>query len=81
MSYLGNVIIFPTMLIATSYGVCNIFARLGAIFAPYIAELEPKVISKWVFTAMMLVSAVTILGLRVPKDGRKVAEERYERVR
>lgn len=34
MAYLGNVNVFPTSLVATSFGVCNIFARLGTQFAP-----------------------------------------------
>lgn len=66
MSYVSNVLIFPTLLLATSYGTCNIFARLGTIFAPYVAELEPKVISKWVFTAMMILSIAVVFCLRVP---------------
>ena len=43
--YLGNIMIFPTSLVATSFGICNIFARLGTIFAPFVAELKPETIS------------------------------------
>ena len=67
MAYLGNILIFPTTLVATSFGVCNIFARLGTIFAPFVAELKPETISQWVFTVLMLFSMVTVLGLRIKK--------------
>lgn len=64
MAYLGNVRIFPTSLVATSFGMCNIFARFGTQFAPFVAELQPESISKWVFTTMMLVSMVVVIGLK-----------------
>lgn len=64
MSYLGNVKVFPTSLVATSFGLCNIIARFGTQFAPFIAELKPESISKWVFTIMMLASAVIVQGLK-----------------
>lgn len=70
MAYLGNVRIFPTSLVATSFGVCNIFARFGTQFAPFIAELQPETISKWVFTIMMLVTAAIVLGLNANAKNR-----------
>merc|ERR1712078_245419 len=63
MAYLGNVKVFPTSLVATSFGVCNIVARFGTQFAPQVAEMDP-IISKWVFTILVLATAVISIGLK-----------------
>jgi len=38
-AYIGNTYLFPVSLVATSYSVCNFFARMASIFAPFVAEL------------------------------------------
>ncbi|CDW91268.1 organic cation [Stylonychia lemnae] len=35
-----NIVIFPADFRSTSFGICNIFARMAAILAPLVAELE-----------------------------------------
>ena len=39
--YLGNNLLFPISIKATSYGICNFVARLFTIGAPFFAELKP----------------------------------------
>jgi hypothetical protein len=41
LSYCSTVYVFPTLFCATALGMCNFFARLLTIFAPFIAEYEP----------------------------------------
>ena len=40
LCYFGNSHIFPPIFCGTAFGICNIFAKLGTIFAPLIAEIE-----------------------------------------
>ena len=58
MAYVGNQYLFPIALVATSFSIGNFFARIATIFAPYIAELKPDSISKWVFIAVCSVAFV-----------------------
>lgn len=39
VAYYANVCIFPVRIVASSYGLCNIVARICTVFAPYVAEL------------------------------------------
>ena len=41
IAYIGNILLFPVTIVASTYGVCGIFARVSTIFAPFIAELKP----------------------------------------
>lgn len=59
LAYLGNMMLFPTSLLATSYGICNLFARGGTIFAPFVAELKPESIAQVVFMAVIGLSLMT----------------------
>lgn len=36
--YLGNAVLFPGSILATSYGICNFLAKVFTIGAPFIAE-------------------------------------------
>ena len=49
--------------VATSFGVCNVFGRIAGIFAPYVAELKPESISKYVFISMVSVAMVFVFLL------------------
>ena len=35
-----NIVVFPADFRSTSFGICNIFARMAAILAPLVAELD-----------------------------------------
>lgn len=37
--YLANAMMFPSILVASSFGICNIFARCATIIAPEMAEV------------------------------------------
>lgn len=41
--YISMVDIFPTLFLATAFGMCNFLARVLTIVAPQVAELEPPV--------------------------------------
>ena len=45
LAYLGNQLLFPVSMIATSYGVCNAFSRIFTALAPSIAEIKPAYVS------------------------------------
>lgn len=40
VSTILNITVFPSDFRSTSFGICNLFARLSAILAPLIAELK-----------------------------------------
>ena len=64
IAYAGNVLFFPTSMVATSFGVCNFFSRGATIFSPYLAELKPISISQWVFAAVCAISIVASILLK-----------------
>ena len=41
--YMSGVLLFPTVLKTSSMGFCNVFARIGGIIAPFVAELEQPI--------------------------------------
>ena len=43
--FIGTYYLFPTSIVATAFGICNIFARVATIFSPYVAEIKPDSIS------------------------------------
>ena len=70
ISYIGNTHLFPIVVVATSYGTCNIFARGSSILAPYIAEMKPDSISQWCFSILMIVGLVVTSIIRDPKEAQ-----------
>jgi len=45
VSYLANYNLFPVSILATTSGICNVFAKFVTIVAPYTAELKPESVS------------------------------------
>ena len=74
IGYVGNTHLFPISMVATSYGVCNIFARGASILAPLVAELKPESISKWSFSVLMMASLAVTTVIRDPKRQGKVRQ-------
>lgn len=37
-AYMGPILLFPTTIVSTGIGVCNVLARASAMFAPIVAE-------------------------------------------
>ena len=63
MAFAGNLLLFPVSVVITTYGVCNLFARLATILAPYVAELDPRV-SEWTFVAVATIALVSTFFLK-----------------
>ena len=64
--YLGTPMLFPTILVGTAFGICNVVARFTTILSPLIAEVSPP----WpmlIFAALSAVSGVLSLTLRSVK--------------
>jgi hypothetical protein len=62
-AYLINAELFPTILLATAYGCCNIFGRLIAIASPIVANFEyPNPLLTLIILA--IVSAIHALLLK-----------------
>ena len=68
MAYLGNQKLFPTLIVTTSFGVCNIFARVSTIFATYLAEIKPETISEWVYCFITLFAFFVSFMIKEPKE-------------
>lgn len=60
--------LFPTALLASSYGICNLFARSGTIFAPFVAELKPDTIAQLVFMGIIGLSLMSSQMIRTPQS-------------
>lgn len=60
--------LFPISIVATSYGICNVFSRVLTIAAPSVAEIKPESISEWIFVVVCGLSFLASLNLRAPDD-------------
>jgi len=67
VAYLINAQLFPTVLLATAYGVCNILGRSISIFSPIVAKL-PHPIPLVALALFAGVSGFLSLGLIKRKD-------------
>ena len=67
LAYLANSMLFPTVIVSTSFGVCNVFSRIATIFAPYVAELDPPTISYWVFCSIVLVALIASITIKIER--------------
>ena len=43
MAYLAIVLLYPTVLVSTAMGVCNLLARISTISAPLVAEVRAPI--------------------------------------
>lgn len=78
LAYLGNMLLFPTSLVASSYGICNLFARAGTIFAPFIAELKPESIAQFIFLIIIGLSLLAAQLIRVPGNASESSNLKSE---
>jgi hypothetical protein len=63
--YISNVALFPVEILSTTFGVCNVFARIGAMAAPLAAELPdpyPLILLVGASIAYSIVSGFLIDG-------------------
>jgi MFS family permease len=58
VAYIGNLMLFPTDVVTSSFGICNIFARISTILAPFVAEIKPEMISYQVFNVVVFVAMI-----------------------
>lgn len=64
--YLGNNLLFPVSIKATSYGICNFVSRLFTVGAPFFAELKPISISEFTFIGFCVLSVIATFCIRQP---------------
>lgn len=64
ISYMVNAELFPTIVLATAYGVCNVFCRLISISSPIIANAVSPPYPLIIMTAFAFISAALSLVLR-----------------
>ena len=72
MVYLGNNELFPAIYLSTSFGVCNLTARVATILSPQVAEIAypvPNIIN----TAAVATAIVCSLLIKMPD--RPIEEE------
>ena len=63
--FISNSHLYPSVLASTSFGICNVFARLATIAAPIVAELD-KVYSNLIFAIFALVAAILSMFIIAP---------------
>ena len=56
MAYSAASILFPTVIATTSIGICNLFARVSTILAPFVAELKPEIISESIYCTTCVIA-------------------------
>ena len=64
LAYVGNQMLFPIQIVATSYGICNVFSRCATIAAPGVAEIKPEWVSEWIFVIVCIIAFVASLSIR-----------------
>jgi hypothetical protein len=50
------VTLFPTDVLSTVFGICNLFSRVITILAPLFAELKPEAIGLWAFAGATILA-------------------------
>lgn len=63
LTYLATPQMFPTALVTTAFGICNIFARFSTVLSPLIAEL-PNPAPMVIFSIICIASAFLPIFLR-----------------
>ena len=68
IAYYGTYILFPSNIVATIMGVCNVIARSVTIFAPYLAHLNIDEISYALYLIFSSAALITSFKIADPKD-------------
>lgn len=68
LAYLGNLLIFPVRISATSVGICQCFAKIFTIFSPYVAEIKPESVPLWFVVIFSVAAGVASIALVMPKS-------------
>lgn len=68
LSYVANQKLFPVSVLATSIGICNIFARLVTISSSFVAELKPEILPMSLFVVFSLLALVATLNLKIKTE-------------
>ena len=66
--YIANQMLFPISIVATSYGICQIFAKFVSIFSGYVAEIKPEKVPEWIYVIVCAVAFFASIFLRKPKE-------------
>lgn len=62
IAFVGNYYLFPIGIVATSFGICNIFSRIATIMSPFVAEL-PITVSKIIFIVISGLAFLTSFAI------------------
>ena len=65
--YVSTPFIFPVLLSGTAFGICNVFARVFAIGAPYVAEFNIPLPME-IFSVLSIIGIVGCLFVSVHKE-------------
>jgi hypothetical protein len=66
--YVGNFLLFPVSMLATSLGICNLFSRFFTVPSSYVAEFKPEFMPMTFYVAFNLFCLVLTLSLRIPEE-------------
>lgn len=67
MNYIATQRLFPSFVLATVFGITNIFARFTTVMAPLVAEW-PDPYPYAIFSSISLISCIVAMGLDVKKQ-------------
>ena len=51
-------------MMATSYGICGVFARIFTIMAPSVAEIKPDTVPKWIYVIVAGLALLASMNLK-----------------
>ena len=66
VAYIATFQLFAVDIVSTSFGICNILARICCIFAPYVAEMKPDLISQLTFVVVVIIAMIASVGIIDP---------------
>ena len=67
LAYIGNQQMFPPLVLATSIGLCNLFARTVTVFASMVAELKPEIVPASFFIGFCVFGVIASLSIHMPR--------------
>jgi hypothetical protein len=66
--YVGNYLLFPVSMLATSLGICNLFARMFTVPSSFVAELKPEFVPMAFYVVFNLFCMFLTLSLKIPEE-------------
>jgi hypothetical protein len=79
--FVANVLLFDTRTVASSFAICNFFARFTTILAPRAALLKPEIVDKLIFICFTAIALVATIFMIDPKKKEVENKDKFKLIK